>query len=427
MRILFVDSQLPGHFRHLPGYLAAQGGHDVAFLHQDAVIAVWPGVRSVPFGNVRLPRDTTNPLLRVYESAVLGGRSAFRAASELAAEGFVPDVIVAFTGWGPPMFLREVFPGARIIAYNDWYNWPTDSAFDFFPERPLTFGRAARVHLSNASTLMELADADWLMVTTRWQLAQFPLVFWPRASVLHDGIDTELFSPGPSVGLRTASIDLRGVEELVTYATRGMEPYRGFEQFLRAVQILQRQRPRCHVVVAGTEGTYYSWKAPDGASWKDHLLPQLDLDLSRIHFTGALSQEQMVQLLRASSAHVYLSAPYLPSWSLFEAMATGCIVVASDTGPVREAIDPDVHGLLVDFFDVDALAARLQDALERRSELSVMGVRGRQRIVDRYSLPSVLPRQAQLLADVLAGKAPSEVEGSAAPFAAQGHAEEVPV
>ena len=427
MRILFVDSQLPGHFRHLPGYLAAQGGHDVAFLHQDAVIPVWPGVRSVPFGTVRMPRDSTNPLLRLYEGAILGGRSAFRAVWDLRAEGYVPDVIVAFTGWGAPLFLRELYPATRIVAYNDWYNWSRASAYDFFPERPLTLGRAARVHLRNASTLLELADADWLMVTTRWQLAQFPLALWSRASVLHDGIDTDQFSPGPSVGFRTSSIDLRGVEELVTYATRGMEPYRGFGQFLQAVQILQKKRPRCHVVVAGTDRTYYSWTAPDGSTWKDHLLPQLDLDLSRIHFTGALSQDQMVQLLRASHAHAYLSAPYLPSWSLFEAMSAGCVVVASDTGPVQEAVQDGVNGLLFDFFDTEALAARLDEAIERRSELGALREAARQITVERYSLPRMLPRQAAMLADVVAGKAAPDVEGSAAPFVAAARAEAVPV
>jgi glycosyltransferase involved in cell wall biosynthesis len=198
-------------------------------------------------------------------------------------------------------------------------------------------------------------------------------------------------------------LDLRGVDELVTYVTRGMEPYRGFEPFLRAVVELQRRRPDAHTVVAGTDGVYYSWRPPGGGSWKDHLLARLPVDLDRLHFVGPLPTGALVALLRASTAHVHLSAPFLPSWSLFEAMATGCVVVGSANPPVDALVRHGHNGLLANFFQPGAIADQLDYALDHRAHLGPMRAAARATIVDGYRLDDVLARQRQLLAEVVAG------------------------
>jgi glycosyltransferase involved in cell wall biosynthesis len=412
VRILFIDDSFPGHFRHLPGVLAADPAHEVVFgTKGNAPLTIgeraqpFPGVTQVRFREVRQPRDTTHPFLRRYEAAVLNGQSVYRMCRELLDGGFEPDVVYAFAGWGPPLFVRDAFPDARLVVYADWYYWTQGSVYDFFPGRAATGARAMRIHLSNAATLRDVVAADRVIVTTEWQRRQFPRALQPKIVVCHDGIDTDTFSPAPPgrppAGFVHGEVDLRGVDELVTYVTRGMEPYRGFEPFMGAVAELQRRRPHAHVVVAGTDGVYYSWRPPGGGSWKDHLLARLPLDLDRLHFVGPLPTAALVDLLRASAAHVHLSAPFLPSWSLFEAMAAGCVVVGSANPPVDALVRHGANGLLADFFQPVSIADQLDYALEHRAHLGPLRAAARATIVDGYRLDDVLARQRQLLEELV--------------------------
>lgn len=417
MRVLFVDDSHPGHFRHLPGYLAGLG-HEVTFAHQLLKGPVPEGIRSLTFPLTREPMRATHPYLRRFERSVLGGLSLAGVARDLRAGGYRPDVIMGFSGWGPPFFLKDVWPDTPLVLYNDIWYWPRDSNYDFYPGRRPTVERASRILASNAPNAWDLAVADRVMVTTRFQLSTFPTVLWPKISVIHDGIDTETFSPlptgaGPNPGFRYGDLDLRGAPELVTYVTRGMEPYRGFDTFLRAVELLQRRRPHLQVVVGGVDDVFYSFLPPDGGrSWKTYLLGELDLDLSRLHFTGPLPLADLVSLLRSSDAHAYLTAPFIPSWSMFEAMAAGALVVGSATAPVQELATDGVHALLCAYPDDEALAERLAEALDRRSELAGVRAAARERIVERYALPKMLARQAAMLADVAAGRPGHEVTGA---------------
>jgi glycosyltransferase involved in cell wall biosynthesis len=420
MRVLFVDDTHPGHFRHLPARLASDPANDVRFACQFVKGSPAPGVALVRIPLIRPPSADTHHYTRRLSRAAAGGLAAYGACRRLAADGFSPDVIVAFSGWGLAFFLKDAFPEAKLVVYNDFFTWSRWSVYDFFPGRRPDVDRACNLHFGNAANLMDLADCDWCMVTTRWQLSSFPEVFRPKMSVIHDGIDVELFSPGgssqPSRADRHRS-PLAGVElprdaELVTYVTRGQEPYRGFEQFLRAAERLQRLRPRVHVLIGGDDQVHYSFLPPDGSpTWRDHLLPQLSLDPARTHFTGPLAQDDVLACLRASDAHVYLSAPYLPSWSLFEAMAAGCVVVGSRTPPVEEVATDGVEALLVDFFDHEGLADRLSWALDHQADLAPLRERARARIVRDYALDEALGRQVRLLGDVLEGRPPHEVEG----------------
>jgi glycosyltransferase involved in cell wall biosynthesis len=257
-----------------------------------------------------------------------------------------------------------------------------------------------RIHLSNAATLRDVVEAERVVVTTDWQRRQFPRAVQPKIVVCHDGIDTDTFSPAPDDAARGFvhdALDLRGVDELVTYVTRGMEPYRGFESFMRAIADLQGRRPSVHTVVAGTDGVFYSWRPPGGGSWKDHLLETLPLDLDRLHFVGPLPTPALVGLLRASSAHVHLTAPFLPSWSLFEAMAAGCVVIGSANPPVDHLVCHGVNGLLADFFRPDAIADQLDYALEHRAALGGLRAAARATVVDGYRLDAVLRQQLDLV------------------------------
>jgi glycosyltransferase involved in cell wall biosynthesis len=254
-----------------------------------------------------------------------------------------------------------------------------------------------RLRTRNAPLLLEMAACDAAITATRFQHAQFPAMAADRLTVLHDGVDTDFFSPDPSS--RFSLPGLPDEAELVTYATRGMEPYRGFPQFMRALVRLQERRPAMHAVIAAEDRVIYGRRLPEGESWRRRMLAELpELDLSRIHFTGHLSYERYRALLRRSDAHVYLTVPFVLSWSAIEALSTGCLMIGSDTAPLREIIEPGSNGLLADFHDAHDLAARIEEALDMESEAKQrMRKAARATARARYSLKDLLPRQLALL------------------------------
>ncbi|MGH8000496.1 MAG: glycosyltransferase, partial [Brasilonema sp.] len=187
---------------------------------------------------------------------------------------------------------------------------------------------------------------------------------------------------------------------LVTYVGRGMEPYRGFPQFIEAIAYVQERRPNCHVVIVGAERVCYGKSLPDGGSYKDLMLQKVPLDLSRVHFTGSLPYGQYLQVIQASSVHVYLTRPFVLSWSMIEAMSTGCLVVGSDTAPVTEVIQDGENGLLVDFFSPKQIADRIDEVLDHPTRMAEIRDQARKTVLERYSLADLLPQHIQLVKDI---------------------------
>ena len=233
----------------------------------------------------------------------------------------------------------------------------------------------------------------------KWQRQQFPKEFRAKIQVLHDGVDTDFFRPKPDAKLALPAIglDLSQVNEIVTYVARGMEPYRGFPQFMKAVALIQQRRPKCHVVVVGEDRVAYGKTLPDGKTYKQLMLETLDLDLSRLHFTGLLPYSQYLQVLQASSAHIYLTRPFVLSWSMLEAMSVGCLIVGSDTAPVKEVIKEGNNGLLVDFFDPEAIAKRVDEVLNHPGDMAEIREKARLTIQQKYDLAKLLPQHVRWL------------------------------
>jgi glycosyltransferase involved in cell wall biosynthesis len=282
-------------------------------------------------------------------------------ALQLKKQGFYPDVIFAHIGWGEALFLKDVFPKARVLLYCEFFYSAKGADFGFDPEFPPTAEKLLRLRVMNAPLLMSLDASDWGMAPTRWQQKQFSPGHAARMSVIHDGIDTDLVVPSKELPN----------EELVTYVARNLEPYRGFHVFMRAIPEIQKRRPKAHVVIVGGDEVSYSRRLPPGETYRARMLRELEgrLDLSRVHFTGRISYARYLSLLRASSAHVYLTYPFVLSWSLLEALAAGCAVIASRTPPVEEVITDGQNGLLVDFFSPEEIAARVEQAIQRVSGL----------------------------------------------------------
>jgi glycosyltransferase involved in cell wall biosynthesis len=396
MRILFLHPNFPAQFRHIATALGANKKNKVVFAtnRKEGELA---GVNKVVYSPSRQARPETHHYVRNLENAVLEGQAVFRIAQKMLKEGFVPDVVFGHSGWGPTLFMKDAFPKTRLLCYFEWFYHAHGTDADFDPSEPLNSDDEARIRIKNSAILLDLVTCDRGLSPTTWQQSQFPPELRSKITVRHDGVDTEYFSPQPEAKLviPRINLDLSEASEIVTYVGRGMEPYRGFPQFIEALHILQKKRPNCHAVIVGQNRVAYGKQLPEGQNYKDLMLEKFPLDLSRVHFTGLLPYAEYLQVLQASSVHVYLTRPFVLSWSMLEALSTGCVVLGSKTAPVMEVIEDGVNGLLVDFFSPKKIAARIEEVFDNPTKMTKIRVKARETIQDRYDLAKLLPQHLE--------------------------------
>jgi len=395
MKILFLHPNFPAQFRHLAVALAKEG-HKVFFgtNRKEGQLA---GVEKVYYETSREARPETHHYVRNLENAVLQGQAVFRMVETLKSQRIYPDVVYGHSGWGPTLFIKDALPKAKLFCYFEWFYNAYGSDADFDPEDPLNADDQARIRIKNAAILTDLYSCDRGLSPTYWQRQQFPKEYHNKITVRHDGVDTSFFvpQPGAKLVLRNLKIDLSEAQEIITYVARGMEPYRGFPQFMEAVALLQQRRPNCHVVVVGNNRVAYGKQLPEGQTYKDLMLEKLSLDLSRLHFTGLLGYSDYLKVLQASTVHIYLTRPFVLSWSMLEAMSTGCLLVASNTQAVTEVIQDGVNGLLVDFFSPTEIAQRVEEALDNQDSMASIRVNARETIKQKYDLATLLPQHLE--------------------------------
>ena len=398
MRIIFAHRHFPGHFAHLARALAADPGNQVLFVHVAGDGEI-PGVRRLRVRASREPSSATHHYVQPLERSVLLGQAVYRAAARLSDQGFAPDLVYFHAGFGMGLYLKDAFPSAPSLGLFEWYYRAYDSDADYLGP-PLGIDDRLRIRTLNAGLLLELHSCELGVCPTRFQKAQFPDLHQPKLEAQHDGIDTGLLTPRHPRERRPAVVSqVPSGAELITYATRGLEPYRGFPQFMQALARLQRERPRLHAAIAGSPDHFYGGPVPPGhRSWKEAVLAGLPgLDLERVHFLGMLPGDDYRALLQASDVHVYLTVPFVLSWSLLEAMAMACPLVASATGPVREVVEHGVHGLLADLRDPGAIASQIAALLDDRARAAQLGAAAARRVRLTFALDVVIPQQLALL------------------------------
>jgi glycosyltransferase involved in cell wall biosynthesis len=398
MRVLFLHNNFPAQYRHVALNLAQDPKNVVVFATKNREVTL-AGINKAIFQPSRDPHPTTHHYVRPLENAVLHGQAVFKLTEQLKAQGFVPDVICGHSGWGPTLFVKDAFPDTPLICYFEWFYHAHGSDADFDPTEPLTIDDVARIRVKNAPILIDLYTCDRGLSPTNWQKAQFPPEFQSKFSVIHDGVDTEFFQPNPQAKLVLPNLDLSGVDEIITYVARGMEPYRGFPQFIESIAYVQERRPNTHVVIVGSDRVCYGKPLADGQTYKELMLKKVPLDLSRVHFTGSLPYAQYLKVIQASSVHVYLTRPFVLSWSMIEAMSTGCLVLGSDTAPVTEIIQDGENGLLVDFFSPEKIADRIDEVLDHPTKMAEIRANARKTVLERYALADLLPKHIQLIKD----------------------------
>jgi len=402
MRILFLHPNFPAQFRHLAVALAQDSNHQVVFgtTRKEGSL---PGVYKAIYTPSREAHPQTHHYIRGLENAVLQGQAIYRLAEQLKAQNFIPEVVYGHSGWGPTLFIKDAFPKAKLLCYFEWFYQAHGSDSDFDPSEPLTADDEARIRVKNAPILIDLYSCDRGLSPTYWQRQQFPPEYHSKITVCHDGIDTKFFQPQPGAKLilPRLNLDLSDVPELVTYVARGMEPYRGFPQFIEALALLQQRRPQCHAVIVGENRVAYGKTLPDGKTYKDVMLEKVPLDLDRVHFTGLLAYPEYLQVLQASSVHIYLTRPFVLSWSMLEALSAGCLIVASGTAPVTEVIEDGVNGLLVDFFSPQEICDRVEEALDHPTRLASIRTKARETMQELYDLAQLLPQHLQWIQQVV--------------------------
>ena len=401
MKFLFVHQNFPGQFLHLAPALAARG-HAVVGLGVNPLKAPLPGVRYLthrPGAPAPGPGEADG-FSQEWAAKRARAESAARAMMNLKAEGFHPDVVFGHPGWGEMLHARDVFPRSRHLVFAEYYYGAEggDSFFDpEFQRGPADLPSLQRLRLKNTHLLHALADCDAAVSPTVFQKSRHPATFQDRIAVIHDGIDTERFKPDPqaSLKLQQAQVELRPGDEVVTFVARQLEPYRGYHTFMRSLARLQRLRPQARVVIVGGDGTAYGAPPPAGKTWKNLFLEEVkdDLDMSRVHFVGQVPHVLLQRLMQVSAVHTYLTYPFVLSWSMLEAMSQGALLVASNTGPVQEVVEHGKNGLLVDFFDHQALAETIAEALGHQDDLKPLRQAARETVTTRYDLRRVcLPR-----------------------------------
>ena len=398
MNILFVHQNMPGQYRYLAPYLARDPSNRVVFITKRNDIDL-PRVHRINYELARNVHPATHHYLRLFETCVLHGQAVLRCCLALAAGGFEPDVIVAHPGWGEALFLKDKFPRAKLLSYCEFFYHGRGADVGFDPEDGVDLDAICQARIKNAHLLLSLEHCDQGVTPTKWQRSVHPIAFHDKISVIFDGIDTATVRPSQhaSFTLPNGRV-LTARDEVVTYVARELEPYRGFRSFMRALPELLRRRPRAQVLVVGGDGVSYGLRAPNGLSWRETMLREVgEIDLSRVHFLGKIPYPLYLALLQISSLHIYLTVPFVLSWSCIEALAAGCLVLASDTAPVREAIEDNHNGYLVDFFAANSIATKAADILANREGLSAIRTCARDTVLARYALDFCLPRQAELV------------------------------
>lgn len=405
-RILFVHDNFPAQFGQFGAWLA-QRSWEAAFATGRTGVE-GGSIRILPYRRHREPSAGTHPYAQPMDSAAIAAQAFARSALALRAEGWRPDVVMAHAGWGAGMFAKEIFPQAACVPLLEWwYRTPAPDAAFLARELPEESAprpdQALRQAARNAPIATELALSDAALCPTGFQALQFPDRLQPLLTVMHDGIDTERLSPDEAARRSTLGGLVPEDAEVVTYATRGQEPHRGFPQVMRALPAVLAARPKAHAVIVGENRVAYGGKAARAVDWRARLMAEVALDSARVHFTGPLPPDRYRAVLRRSNVHVYLTVPFVLSWSMLEAMSTGCLLIASDTAPVREFATDGDTALLVDFFDTAALSRRIVEALEAGAEGEAMRARARASILDTVSAARVWPRKEALLLDLAEG------------------------
>ena len=408
MIYLFIHQNFPAQYRHLARHFADQPGNSVYFITQPNKNAM-KGVTTLVYKPERPSRNGVHPFSYEVDGGIRTGVASAEVCRSLQQQGIRPDIVIGHNGWGETLFVKDIFPDVPLLAYFEFFYHYRGVDVGFDPEFATIFSHPAHLRTRNAINLMGFDAADWGHTPTRWQRSVYPPEMRRRITAIHEGIDTDIAHPDPKAWIRLNHQVLSRGDEVITYVARNLEPYRGFHIFMRALPEILRRRPRSQVVIVGGDGVSYGYPTLPGTTYRETMLRELGgkLDLSRVHFLGQVPYDIYLKLLRVSSAHVYLTYPFVLSWSFLEAMASGCLLIGSRTPPVLEVLQDGVNGLTVDFFSPAMLADRVDEVLDHPDRMQALRDRARETVREGFDLKRrQLPLWQGLIDDIIEGRRP---------------------
>lgn len=401
MRILFLHQNFPGQFPHVATHLAANPDNEVIAICQ-AQAPKLAGIKCITYKPSRRVTKGIHHYLAGTEAAILNGQATTRVMQNLKKQGFIPDIIIGHAAWGETLYCKDVFPDSKLINYLEFFYHAKGADTDFDPEHPITDDDVLRIRTKNIINLLSIDNCDAGISPTIWQKSVYPATAQKKISVIHEGVNADLAKPNPKAKLTLPNGNvLTAKDKVVTFGVRNLEPYRGFHTFMRALPEICKQHPDCHIVIFGGDGVSYG-RAPTGdKTYKQQLLEEVSIDESRVHFMGRLPYAEYLKVLQISSAHVYLTVPFVLSWSMLEAMAVECLVIGSDTASVTEVIKHEKTGLLVDFFSPTDIAKAVDRALTQVENLTPIRTAARKNIIKNYLASRSVKQYEALIKSVL--------------------------
>lgn len=401
MHVLFVHQNFPAQFGHIAGYLVRNQGFRCTFVSEKP--SGWvDGIERIQYTAAGGATRQTHYCSRTFENAIWHTHAVHEALA--ARRDLKPDLIVGHSGFGSTLFLRDLYD-CPLINYFEYFYRPQNSDMDFRPEFPVAPLDRLRARSRNAMLLLDLENCDLGYAPTQWQRDRLPRLFHEKVRVIFDGVDTSLWQPMANLPRQIGDRAIPPEVRIVTYVSRGMESMRGFDIFMKMAKQLCDRRADVIFAIAGQDRVCYGGdeKHTGGKSFKEWVLAQDRYDLSRFLFLGLLPPPTLAQLLALSDLHVYLTVPFVLSWSMMDALACGCTVLASRTAPVCEMIEHGKNGLLVDFFDIEGFVETANRVLDAPRDFKYLGQAGVEMIRERYSLEVCLPQMLRLYEESLAG------------------------
>jgi glycosyltransferase involved in cell wall biosynthesis len=404
MHILFIHQNFPAQFGLIASYLVKTKGFRCTFV-SELPSGHGDGIERIQYRIQGGATQQTHYCSRTFENAIWHSHAIFEALR--ARPDIRPDLIVAHSGFLSTVFLRELYD-CPIINYFEYFYRTTGSDMDFRPDFPYPEINRLRARARNANLLLDLEDCDLGYSPTQWQRSRLPRIFHDKVRVIFDGVDTQLWKPMPGFPRRIGNWNLPDGMKVVTYVSRGMESLRGFDIFMKMAKLLSERRKDVVFVVVGQDRICYGGDQDviGNRTFKEWVLAQDQYDLSRFAFAGLVPSPALAEIFAVSDLHVYLTVPFVLSWSLMDALACGTTVLASDTAPVREMIEHGKNGLLCDFFDIEGMADLASQVLDKPHDFKQLGRAGVDMIQTRYSLDVCLPQMLDLYQEALnAGRA----------------------
>jgi glycosyltransferase involved in cell wall biosynthesis len=393
MNLLIIHQNYPGQYRESLKLLAGSGRHRIVFLTQRRDVASPADHSVVAYKPDETGTPARHPYVEMFDSSIRTAIGAMQACRQLKEKGFTPDLVIGHAGWGELIFVKEIWPQVPVLGYFEYYFIPKGGLVDSDPEFPASPDIAARLHARTAPAYLSLMRCDDGYTATAWQKQTFPEIFHPKIKVLHEGIRTDLLAPDHEGAepLTIGSVTFRRGEEIVCYIARNLEPGRGFHTMLRALPRLQRERPNVRTAIVGSDGVSYGGRLAEGKTFRALFTEQLgdSVDWSRVHFLGQIPYPALIRLIQLARCHVYLTAPFVVSWSLLEAMALEKTVVTTDVAPVRQFVEHGRTGFLVDYFKPDDLGCRIAEVLSHPDNHRAIGKAARRHVVANYDFKGV--------------------------------------